>query len=835
MLPSALRFAVRRWRHRPALALIATLVLALGIGATTAMFSIVNGVLLKDEPWPDADALVRIYAVQPHQRANPAYAGRWDRMPISWQSWRDLQRSQAFADVAVWATGQQIVGDDRTELVQAFHASSTLPALVGATPALGRFFTADEDEADSGTVILSHRLWTRLFGADSGVIGRVTSVTLPGGSVARKDNRRTIVGVLPEGFSLPGETPDLLIPIGFHKYNGSYGNAFFVALGRLAPGGSVSAAAAAAEPLVRRDETTDRRAARVVTVRVDRLGIGDRSLWLLLAGAALLLVVACSNVAGLLLSDARSRHHETAIRLALGGSRASVFRQLLAEHAMLAIAAGAAGLGLAMWLLPSLTALAPPGLIGQQAIVIDRQIAFWSILAAVVTTMVAGLIPAVAMSSTRPGDALKTGSREMTRGSRWRHRLVVSTQFAIATVLLVGAGLFVETLVRLGNEPLGFATGGIAAASVVMPRAPAGGFYTPEELAKAKELMKTDVAAWRTFVQEQMWVRTQSLLDRVAAMPGVRAVAAVDALPFSATTPRILQLRPEGSSAQDTQSVRIYLVSKEYFDVMGIRRLAGQTHSTSMSRMGSRLLPGEKSRRPVVVSETLARRAFGGQAVGRTLVQANAMYDVIGVVADVKQSGLLDRETAAMYLPFGTTQQVRHIVVRAEGSAGALLPDLRRAIETHDAPMFVDSTSELADRVAFTIVIERGRALLSSVYGGVALFLAGVGLYGLAARLVAERRREIGIRIALGAGPKAVRRLVMTDAGLIVGLGLAAGVPAAIGAMQLAQGLVYGVAPATPQLMAAVLGALTLVGVTATIVPAWRASRVDPAVTLREE
>jgi putative ABC transport system permease protein len=834
MVPSTLRFALRRWRYRPGLALMTTLVLALGIGATTAMFSIVNGVLLRDEPWPDADRLVRIHAVHPHQRANPAYARRWDRMPISWQAWRDLQQSPLFSDVAVWAPGQQIVGDDRTELVQALFASSTLPSIVGARPALGRFFTADEDEADSGTVILSHRVWTRLYGADPGVIGRMTSVTPPGGSTASKTYRRTIVGVLPEDFRLPGETPDLLIPIGFHKYNGSYGTEFFVAIGRLAPGASVGAAAAAAEPLVRRKETTDRRAVRVVTVRVDRLGIGDRSLWLLLAGAALLLVVACSNVAGLLLSDARSRHHETAIRLALGGSRFSVFRQLLVEHALLAVAAGAAGLGLAMWLLPSLTTLAPPGLIGQQAIVIDRQIAIWSVVVAVVTTMAAGLIPAMAMSSTRPGDALKTGSRELTRGSRWRHRLVVSSQFAIATVLLVGAGLFVETLVRLGREPLGFSADRVAVAAVVEARRGPDA-YSPEDVAKAKELMKTDVTAFRAFTQQVMWTRTQSLLDRVAAMPGTRAVAAVDVLPFGGGTPRITQVRPEGAPADDAQPVRVYAVSREYFDVMGIRQLAGETHASSVSAIGSRLTPGEKPRFPVVVSDTLAKRAFGGAAVGRTLVQTNAFYEVIGVVADVKQTGLLDRETAAVYLPFGTAQQVRHIVARVDGDAGALLPDLRRAIEGHDAPMFVESTSTLADRVAFTIVIERGRALLSSMYGGVALFLAAVGLYGLAARLVAERRREIGIRVALGAGPGDVRRLVMTDAWLIVGLGLAAGVPAAMATAQFVQGLVHGVAPTAPHVVAIVVATLGLAAATATVVPAWRASRVNPAVTLREE
>jgi predicted lysophospholipase L1 biosynthesis ABC-type transport system permease subunit len=238
---------------------------------------------------------------------------------------------------------------------------------------------------------------------------------------------------------------------------------------------------------------------------------------------------------------------------------------------------------------------------------------------------------------------------------------------------------------------------------------------------------------------------------------------------------------------------------------------------------------------PAVISETLARRAFAGEAIGRLLVQDKVAYEVIGVVTDVKQTGLLDADTAAAYVPFRMASQVRHFVVRAEGDAGALLPDLRRAIEGHDAPMFVESTATLEDRVAFTIVIERGRALLSSVYGGVALLLAAVGLYGLAARLVAERRREIGIRVALGAGPRDVRRLVMTDAWLIVGLGLAAGVPAAMAAARLAQGLVYGVAPSAPHVVAIVIATLGLAAASATIAPAWRASRVNPAVTLREE
>jgi hypothetical protein len=226
-LPATLRYAVRRWRHRPGLALTAVLVLALGIGGTTAMFSIVNAVLFKAEPWPDADRLVRIYGVSPQLRSNPATVTTWNRGALSWASFLDVRALPMFSDVVAWVADDQIVGGERPELVRAFFASSTLPALVGAKPAYGRFFTDAEDQSDTGTVILSHQLWQRMFGADPSVIGTMTTVTPPGGSADTKIYRRMIVGVLPEGFAFPGETPDLLIPIGFHEHNRQYGSAFF--------------------------------------------------------------------------------------------------------------------------------------------------------------------------------------------------------------------------------------------------------------------------------------------------------------------------------------------------------------------------------------------------------------------------------------------------------------------------------------------------------------------------------------------------------------------------------------------------------------------------------
>ena len=822
---SILRHAVRRWRRRPGLAIVAILVLSLGIGATTAMFSIIDAVLLSEEPWPDADRLVRIYGVQPAQRANPAAATTWNRGGIAWASWRDLQKLPHFEDVVLWVPGEQIVGDDRTELVRVFFASSTLPQVAGARPALGRFFTAAEDEADSQTVILSHGVWMRLFGGDPNVIGTLTSVTSPGGTV-HAGVRRTIVGVLPEGFAFPGETPDILIPLGYHQYNGTFGNPFFSALGRLAGGASVSAADAAAEPIVRRDQAPEQRTSRVVTLKSERLGVGgDRPLWFMFAAAALLLVVACANVAGLLLSDARSRHHETAVRLSLGGTRLAILRQLMAEHLALGIAAAAGGVLLARWLIPVLIALAPAGLVGAQPVGLDQQVAVWSAIAAVVTTMLAGMIPAIAVAAAPPGDALKSGTRQASAGGRWRHRTIVAAQFGVALVLLVGAGLFGETLLRLGREPLGFSPDRVAVLSVTRDRAAPQAALTPAEKAELTLLRQTDTGALSAYLAQRSWVPVQALLDRLAALPGVEAVAAADSVPFTSTRPRGATARGEADPVDAAQPVFVQTVSRGYFGAMGIPMRRGTTFETAVGGL----------RNGVVISESVARRHFSGDPIGRRLVVGKTPVEVIGVVADVKQRGLIDDGVAALYYTIGRAEMVRHLVVRASGDLAPLLPMLRRTIEEHDRPMFVTASAPLGDLVASTIVVERSRALLSAAYGAAALVLATVGLYGLAARLVAERRREIGIRVALGAGRRHIRRLVMSDAWTIVGVGLVIGIPLAFWLSRFAQGMLHGVAPAAPHVLGVAALSLAVAAIAATLVPVWRANRIDPAITLREE
>lgn len=676
-----------------------------------------------------------------------------------------------------------------------------------------------------------------MFGADPNVIGKLTTLTMPG-AAALPRSRRTIIGVLPASFAFPGDEPDVLIPIGFHKYNGSFGKTFLRAIGRLQPTASLSAAAGAVEPLIRRDEAPEKRTSRVVTLTADRIGLGDRPLWVMLAGAALLLIVACSNVAGLLLSDARSRQHETAVRLALGGSRAAILRQLMAEHAVLALAAGRSGVLLAAWLLPSLTALAPPGLIGDQAVVLDPQIAAWAIVAAVVTTLLAGLIPSTAISSTKPGDALKAGGRETTRGSRWRHRGVVAAQFSLALVLLVSAGLFGETLLRLRGQPLGFSADGVAVVSVARSRQAPRVPLTADESARFRDMTRTDINQYYQLEMGREWAPIQSLLERLESLPGVQSIAMADTVPFTSSLASTARVRGGDQPPEDAQLAAYYRISHAYFDVLGMPIIRGRGFApTDRGPSQIRLPRGATTINagPVVISRELDRRAFGGNGVGRRLAWGNAVYDVIGVVADVKHRGVSDDEQAALYIPLAQAERVGHVVARTTGNPAPLLPMLREAIENHHAPMFVTAMAPLSDMVASTIVVERSRALLSGIYGMVALLLAAIGLYGLAARLVAERRREIGIRVALGAGPRNVRRLVMADAWIIVLIGLLVGVPTAIAGSRFAQGMLYGVPPTAPHVIGAAALALAIAAIIATVVPAWRANRIDPAVTLRED
>jgi ABC-type antimicrobial peptide transport system permease subunit len=381
---------------------------------------------------------------------------------------------------------------------------------------------------------------------------------------------------------------------------------------------------------------------------------------------------------------------------------------------------------------------------------------------------------------------------------------------------MVAAGLLGETVIRLGARPLGFTPDGAVVANVVRDRD-----RRPRDPA-----LQTGVRPDRPALLQMSWAPAESLLGRLSTLPGVTSVAAARTAPFVDGLEAAANVRPEVRPVEEAQLVRRTWVSTDYFDAIGASLLDGRTF-VDADRL---TLPP-----PVVISRRLERQLFGDRAVGRVIQGTQRTWTVVGVIADVRQRGFADDELAMMYEPLRDVTLVNHLIVRASGDASAAIPMIREAIEGHEAPMFVTSIAPMDDLVTETIAVERSRALLSSAYGLVALVLASVGLFGLAARLVAERRREIGIRVALGAGRRDVRRLVMADAWIITGIGLVVGIPSAIAMSRLAEGLLYGVAPAAPHVLVVAALGLTLAALVATAIPAIRANRIDPSAMLRDE
>ncbi len=614
-LRTDLRLALRRWRHRPGLAATTVLILAVGIGATTAVFSVVKAVLLRPLPWPAPDRLVVIHAVSPERRHNPAFSASWNRGPISWSAWQRLQGASAFEAVGVWFPRREILGDARADIVEVIYASSSFLSMLGVRPAAGRLFTADEDYSESEAVVVSYEAWQRRFGGRPDVVGQ--SLVLVPGPTSR-GTIKTVVGVLPPGFRFQGEPPELLLPMGLRVENSHYETSRFLrAVGRLAPGVSLEAALAMAEPLVRGVESSARRSARVVPLGADQVTDASRPLWLLLGSAGLLMLVACANVAGLLFGEARTRRHETALRIALGGSRRHILQQLTMENLLLAGAAAVGGLAIAAGLMPILVMLAPDRLPGLDSVGVDFQLTALALGLGLATPLFFGLAPALSLVSMRVGQALSESGREATWRRPAAQRAIVVAELALSIVLLVCASLFGETMLRLTSRPLGFDPAGLAVVSINLTRFP-GFAQGPAERSTsaatpfAERLETRDVSTRRLMAG---WTHTAGVLDRLSKLPGVVAVAGVGAAPFITAAPSA-SIRAYGQSPDEDASVQRQIVTDGYFRTMGLAILRGRGFQLS-DREGALV---------AVVSRELERRFFAGDAVGKRLLQGTDVY-----------------------------------------------------------------------------------------------------------------------------------------------------------------------------------------------------------------
>ena len=815
-----LSHALRWWNRRRALACTVVLILAAGIGSTTALFSVVDGLLLRPLSWPAADRLVVIHAVLPHQRHQPAYAATWNRSPLSWSAWTALREARAFEDIGAWYASDWFVRGTHGEVAHVLQASASLLPLLGVSPREGRTFSADEDLADSGSLILTHGAWLRWFGGRANVVGE--SITVSASPVSPL-SLRTVVGILPPDVQFPMAAPDFILPLGGLAWSGRFDeNRFLRAIGRLPPNVSAEAASVMVEPLVRGLDPPERRSARLVAVR-DELTGGVAPLFsLAFAGAAVLLAVACSTVAGLLLNEGRARRHELGVRMSLGATRADLLRQLTAEHAILGTAAALGGLATAAWLTPVLVALAPGQLANAGSIGMDARVAWFALTVSGVTTMVFGLVPASALLNAQARDVLSRGGSQHSRQGRSWHGGVVAFALALAIVLLASAALLGESMMRLRSTARGFDVSNVLVADVRLTRMPP---------LPARAPMVTTVPDMATLERARAetsnrmlsgWIHTAGLLERLAGLPGVTGVAGTSALPLGGSwTPA--RIRLADAPAEEERAVRWQMVTEGYFDILRIALVEGRTF-TRDDRIGARV---------AVASRELARRFLGGRPVNRRVVRGQVEYTVIGVVGDVVDDPTIGDEAATLYVLDQTADSVRHVLIRST-QLSALSSAVRPTIERYDPFLSVTSTAPMASLLARSVAEERFRAIAAAGFAISALVLSLLGIYGVASRAVVERHHEIGIRMALGAQSGDVARLIAREIGIVVLAGIVTGTVAARVVSHVIRAYLFGVSAGAPYVFIGSIAILAVVAFIATLGPILRAAKIDPMLVLRE-
>ncbi len=796
-------YALRRLVKAPGFTIVAVITLALGIGANTAIFSVVDGVLLQPLPYPESDRLVGVYHTTEGHRA-----------VMSGPNFTDVVHSAtSFENAAAISTGRMILtGEGDPIRLPVAEVSASLFNVLRVRPALGRTFNADENTpGKNNVVILSHGLWQQRFGSDANVIGR--RVQLDG--VAKE-----VVGVMPAGFSYPEER-DAWLPVEYDqnfvsKQRGAW---FLNVVARLKPG--VTPAQSAAEV-----ETIGRNLARqypdadaeigMTTFPLREAMVHDirRAVLVLLGAVGFVLLIACANVANLLLARAAARESEMAVRTALGAGRGRLVRQLLTESVILALIGAGIGLLLAVWGVAFLTSLKPQGIPRLENVRIDGTVIGFTIAIAVVTGVLFGLVPAFTATRGLSASLKESGRGAVTHrgGARVRGALVV-TELALAVMLLAGAGLLMRSFVKLQAVDPGF---------------------RPEQ-ALTFELTLPDA---RYAKDSQRIAFFDRLLPRLRALPGVRAAAAVMGLPLSGMDFIIsfeIEGRPPVPPAQQP-AMQVRVATPDYFSTIGIPLKRGRLFSED-DRAGTT--------RVVLITESAAREFFPNEEPigkkiklgwGRGPGTPRAGGEVVGIVGDVKEAGLDEPNPPHIYMPVRQWPvDFMSVVVKTATPPTALTDAVRSEVYAVDPNLPVSNVRTLDDIVARSISQPRFYMLLLTIFAGVALVLAAIGIFGVLSYAVAQRTREIGIRMALGAQERTVIGLVVREAMILVILGVVCGTMAALVLSQTMTRMLFSVTPTDPATFATVAVALLAVALFASYVPARRATRVDPIIALRTE
>jgi putative ABC transport system permease protein len=791
-----LRYAVRSLISRPLFSIVATLTLALGLGANTAVFSVVNGVLLRPLPYRDPQRLAAIWPGRFISNAELLYL---------------QEHARSFESVAAFSPGWGLAMTGAGEPAQLMGAktSANFFRTLGVPPLLGRTFADGEAAPGSdGVMVLSYALWSSQFASDRSIVGR--SVSIDGAPV-------TIIGVMPAGFAPFVHDADAWLPLTVDPTSRFHRGATAFAVGRLRPAGTLSGATTELQSLgdvMRRlfDYPDDyARGATVVGLQESIVGNVRATLFVLLGAVGFIVLIAGANVGNLLLVRGAARQREIAVRLALGAGRARIIAQLLTESLLLAAAGGLAGTAIGIGGVRALRTMLPADLPRLAEVGIDGRVLLVCAVVSLGIGIAFGIVPALIAGDADPQSTLRattSGSGGSRSGRRLRNGLVVA-EVALALVLVTGAGLMVQTLWRLGRVDPGFDPRHVLTLRLQPTTRPN---TSPEEM--------------------RNYFRT--VIDRVAAIPGVVAVGSAQHLPLSGFNWRgdvELEDRPLPAGATKPRVVW-RSVEGQYFQAMGVKLLRGRTFTDGDIRGGLEV---------TVVNHAFAERFWPGQdPIGRRFKAGNATRNrwvtIVGVVGDVHFAGLEADVDIEMYRPeTQSTQAAMFIVARTSADPLALLPAMRAAIRGIDAGIPIAQVRALEQLVRGSLDRPRVIMTLLLAFACVGLALGAIGIYGVVAYAVSQRTREIGVRMALGATEQRVLRLVLSDGARLAALGVVIGLALAVVATRALRGLVYGVSTLDPVTYLAVAALLVTVAIVATLVPARRAARIPPATALRME
>jgi putative ABC transport system permease protein len=790
------RFAVRELVKNPGFTLVALFTLAIGIGATSAVFSVIQAVLLRPLPYAEPERLVRLYETVPQ-------FGRFSVAPANFLDWD--RESKVFEGLAAFSRGSgTLTGGDAAERVSTVEVSHRIFQVLGVSPALGREFRPEEDAPGKNAVlVLSHGAWQRRHGGDPSILGR--TLTLDGLPV-------TVVGVMPQDFYFPTRDTEYWTPLALETANAPRGAHYLGVIGRLAPGTSISVASAemrtiadrlAAEFPQNADESVE-----VQALHEGIVGSVRASLLTILAAVGLLTLIACGNVANLLLGRASARGKEIAVRAALGASRSRLARQMMVEGAVLGLAAGALGLAIAYGAIDPIRRLSAGGIPRADEISIDGGVLAFTFLVSILTGMLFSLVPAWQGSRARPIEALREGGRTSggVPAARTRNALITA-EVALSVVLLVGASLLLRSFSRLSSVDPGFRPENVLTFSVSLPS-----HAYPESHERIQFF--------------------DALLERLRSLPRVRSAGMVQALPLRDDyfLSIAIEGRPEPPPGEEP-SVNYRVVSPGYFETMGIPLERGRAID-ERDRADAPFV--------AVVDDELVKRHFPAEdPIGRRIDIGNGLddvYEIVGVVGDVRHDSLDLSPHPTIYVPFRQDAfSTMSLLVRADVDPRLLAPDAREAVRELDRNLPPYSEGALESVLADSLAERRFSMLLLVLFAGIASFLAAVGLYGVVSYAVSRRTREVGLRVAMGAPPTSLIREILGEGMKPALAGVVLGLVSALALSRALESFLYGVTAFDPASYAATALGLLVVAVIACLVPAWKASRMDPLEALRHE